>query len=463
MIVLLALAACGAHEGIVDPRPEIAQRLGPTTPTARTVEQALREERAAEACAAARHAVATYGGEDDWRAFLRASSRAVGGACLSSADGGALAQWAAATPERAARWRGERAEWAAANADVDAALTMLADPGVDAARLRVALRRDDAAAAIDAAEGALLDDPGDGLACRVLAERALAGGDLLAAEDAARCAGTVTPPLSRVRAEAAERSGRPAEAATLWRAAGRDLHAAVVLYQDVPGGADAALPLLRDGPMDRLHRGWLALATGGVPDLMALGGTPFDALLRVAADPAGASPELVASLPTGDAAAEVLRARALAARGDRDGAVAALAAARRVATAVEPVHRAEVAVRVALELEVDPALFDWAAQDPDHVRLRGGVSREAPWAAVAPWAWDDLRRRTGDRRARADAPAGQDAIGAAWRAAAALPDHLDRLDALTELQDAHPELGALPGERWRLAAEPPLDATSRAE
>jgi hypothetical protein len=128
---------------------------------------------------------------------------------------------------------------------------------------------------------------------------------------------------------------------------------------------------------------------------------------------------------------------------------------------LEPVHRARVALTLATGGDVSAALFDWAAEDPDHVRLRGGEgSRDLPWAAVAPWTWRELAARCA--RCGTTKPAGADAVGAAWRAAEALPDAHAKAEALATLGDAHPELEGLARERYALAAGEPERAVDGA-
>jgi hypothetical protein len=482
LLAALTLAAC-APAGVPDPRTELIDRLPERCPTCAThgweglpLDEALRSDQPAVACAAAlagvRAAAGSPGraGEDDaWTGLLRAAARSPG--CAPDDVGARLVAWAMdpAAPARHTAWRGAAAEWAAAHGRVAEAQAWLAAPGEDGARMRVALAAHDDAAAAEAAEGALLADPRDVLACRLVAGHALARGDVLGALEAARCGGERAQALLRVEADALARAELWTDAAGAYQAAGANVHAAAILYQQVatPDARARASALLAagHGPAEALHRGWLALLAGErVPAdvLAAAGRTPPAAHLRAVAEPYRLSPEDRALLEGADhARAKVALARSRAATGDRAGALAALDAARALDPASEPVNRASVALRVALGLPTDAALAAWAALDPDHVRLRGASDdREVPWAALAPWSWREACGATRDPRCAADAPRGADAVGAAWREAAALPP-AQRLEAIAALQARAPDLPRLAAERWQRAAPDPtrpLDA-----
>ncbi len=451
-----------------DPRAEIVASFGALAPVRATALDALRGERIAEACLAARHvAQAAPTEEEPFRLLLLASARAPGGAmgdgsagCLTREHGDALAAWAAGEPSRAESWRGARAEWVASRGDPAAADALLAERGHDGSRMRVALAIGDGARASDAAEGALLADSGDALACRLVAALALDAGDAAQAIEVAACGGTASPVLERVRAEAYDAAGAHEAAIACYLAMGAPTHAAAILYQELPARRAEANALLADGgPAEALHRGWLALLDGRPPLLDGLDDSPPADLLRALADPA--SSDVLSRLAPDDPVAAVVRARVAATRGDARGVDAALAPALIADPASEPLHRARVALRLQIGGDVRGALAEWGAQDPDHVRLRGARDgRHRPWIAIAPWSWDDLARVTRDPRARADAPMGSDVVGAAYRAAVRRPATTDRLDALEELYRSDSRLRGVIAERWALASAETPDAST---
>jgi hypothetical protein len=159
-------------------------------------------------------------------------------------------------------------------------------------------------------------------------------------------------------------------------------------------------------------------------------------------------------------------ARALAARGDAAGAAGVLEAAIVKDPAVEPLHRARVAILRDLGRDVEPALAAWAAQDPDHVRARGSSEvPDVPWRALAPWSWREACGPRQDSRCSVSAPAGKDQVGEALRSALATTGST-RLDALSALQAQHPECLDLARLRWEITAPDPtrpLDAPVRVE
>ena len=171
MFLALLLLACGGHD---DPRPGILAGWGPpgaVKPREEAV-RALLLERLPVACTLLRARVAT-GDEEDWRLLLTAGARARNAGCLADAAGDALATWAADRPG----WLGPRAEWAAARGDLAGAVALLGPSGNDTARLRVALATGDGDRARFAAEGALVEEPRDVLACHTLGLAALEAGD----------------------------------------------------------------------------------------------------------------------------------------------------------------------------------------------------------------------------------------------------------------------------------------------
>ncbi len=238
------------------------------------------------------------------------------------------------------------------------------------------------------AEALLAVDPGHPEACVAGARSALAAGDLArAASVADRCrrAGARRPELHRVSGEVWWALDRPADAATSWAAAGLSLHAAAAagLAADPAWrarAADAVAPVLGPDAVPNAASAqaiWLGLRAdepswvgAGVGRLQAA--TELDPTSRQAlaagllrTGQAGAARAALEGLD--GASAEVLRARALEAQGDPEGA---LRAAERATTAAphEPwAWRARVAL--------DPAAGDLLlARDP----LVTALSREVP-------------------------------------------------------------------------------------
>jgi hypothetical protein len=411
------------------------------------------------ACLASKARALAPGEEGDWQVLLRVAARSGGGRCLTDADGDALAAWATGR----AGWDGPRAEWLAASGDPDAALALLGPAGNDAARLRVVLARDDGDAARTAAEGAVIEDPRDVLACRILGLAALDAGDVSWAIEQAGCGGigARAPELVRIEAEALDRAGELAAAEEAYTRAGATVHRAALLYQEnpTPERLAEATRLLAPGPEGRpppaaLHAVWLALLTGGTPSVEGLDGSVPGTVARALVTRAPADIARLAGVPGAPAA--IVRARFAAERGDRAAMEVALREALDLAPAAEPVHRARIALRLRAGGDVAGALADWAAQDSDHVALVGTRgARDLPWAVVVPERWDDLAHAHPDPRMRPEAPRGADAVGARWRAARALPDAAARADALDALAEAAPGLDALAGERYRLGPPPP--------
>lgn len=461
-MLIAALLACGAPTP-PDPRPELAAHfaeaaLGPTPSAAELQERVLLGQLPA-ACPGAKARAATAGTDDDWRMLLLVSARAWPSACLTPEQGDALAAWAG--PSEA--WRGARAEWIGARGDAEGAVAALGPGGEDTSRLRLALARGDGDAVRLAAEGALVEEPRDVLACRTVAAAALAEGDAAWAIESAACGGlgARAPELVRLRADALDRAGDHAAAEAAYASIGADVHRAVLLYQEgtTPERLAEATRLLAPGPEGRtppaaLHAAWMALLHGGTPSLVGLDES-LPALL-VRGTVRGDDADLVALRDAPGAAAAVVRARLHAARGDRAQTEAALVEALTDAPSAEPVHRARVALLLGVKGDVDVALADWAAQDPDVVAAVGGRgSRDVPWAALVPETWAALAARHPDPRMRSDAPAGADAIGARIRAARALSDTAARTDALASLLSDIPGLDALVSERYRSGPSPP--------
>ncbi|MDP2304571.1 MAG: hypothetical protein Q8P18_00920 [Pseudomonadota bacterium] len=463
---LLALVACEAGPAI-DPRPGLVARLaaaavGPTPPSATIEEQVLLGHLAA-ACAGAKLRAAKIGEDEDWRSLLLVTARSHPMACATEDEADALAAWAA--PNEA--WRGVRAEWIGARGDQERALAALGPVGNDASRLRLALGRGDGDAARFAAEGALVDDPRDVLACRIVGLAALAEGDAAWTIETAACGGlgARAPELVRMRADALDLAGEHAAAEAAYASIGADVHRAALIYQEgpTPERLAEANRLLAVGAAGRpppaaLHAVWMALIHGGTPSLVGLDSSLPATLARAMVQ--GDDAALAALEDAPGAPAAVVRARLHAARGDRARTEAALLEALAAAPAEEPVHRARVGLLLRVKGDVASALADWAAQDPDHVAAVGRRgSRDVPWLALVPDTWADLAERHPDPRMRSDAPAGADSIGARIRAARALSasgsDPRGHTDALASLMSDVPGLDGLVRERYQSGPSPP--------
>jgi hypothetical protein len=400
------------------------------------------------------------GTEEDWRDLLLVTAR-IGppAGCLDLTGADQLAEWAAGRPG----WRGARAEWLAVRGRVAEADGLLAAPGEDAARLRVALLRGDGDGARVAAEGALVESPRDILACRILGRDALEQGDATWALELSDCGGlgARSPELVRLAGEALELAGEFAAAEEVYVRVNADVHRAALLYQvnPTPERREEAARLLSEpggaaAPPVRLHRAWMALQAGGEPDLAGLDESIPALVIRALAR---GTPEDVAALARATSApTAVARARVAAERRDRSAAIQALADALAAAPASEPVHRARLALLLDLGEDPGRALEEWAALDPDHVAAVGERgSRDLPWAVLVPERWDALAARHPDPRMRADAPAGKDAIGERIRAARRLPTASARADALAALGREVAGLDGLAAERYRVGPSPP--------
>ena len=464
-LLLVGLLACASPVSD-DPRPEIRARLRALA--SRTTGVGVPERAAAEellllgwhpqACVAlGRRLAEREGEEEDWRLLLLGGARSAAKACLLEAEGDRLAAWGAARPE----WRGAHAEWAAMRGRLEEAQALLGAPGQDPARLRVALARSDGAAALDAAEGAVVADPRDVAACRILARLALDQGDAAWAIEQADCGGlgSRAPELGRLRAEALDISGEYGMAEQEYARVGASVHQAALLYQEDPTAERraAAARILgegpdRDAPQAALHRVWMALMAGASAPAQGLDGSVPATLARALTRRSQADEDALSAIP-GSAAAVVL-ARLAGDRGDLPRMEEALAAALGAEPARSAVHRARVALRIAHGGDVAGALAGWAGQDPDHVAQVGARGpRDVPWHVIVPERWEDLAKIHPDPRIRADAPVGTDSVGAQWRAAQALSGS-GRMDALAELAARVPGLDALTAERYRHAPLP---------
>ncbi|MDO9280606.1 MAG: hypothetical protein Q7U06_01790 [Pseudomonadota bacterium] len=461
-MLLAALLACGTATP-PDPRPDLAVRLaaavaGPLPSVGELQEQVLLGQLPA-ACTGAKVRAARIGDDEDWRVLLLVAARALPATCVTTEEGDALATWAGSREA----WRGARAEWIGARGDAAAAVAALGPGGDDGSRLRLALARGDGDAMRLAAEGALVEEPRDVLACRTVALTALSEGDAAWAIETTACGGLGprAPELVRLHADALDRVGEYAEAEALYGSIGANVHRAVLLYQEdpTPERLAAAGRLLAPGPDGRpppaaLHALWMALLHGGEPSLVGLDESLPALLARAMAR--GDDADLLALREAPGAAAAVTRARLHAARGDRAQTEAALLEALEAAPSAEPVHRARVALLLGVKGDIDAALADWAAQDPAVVAAVGGRgSRDVPWAALVPETWEALAARHPDPRMRSDAPAGADAVGARIRAARALSNSGARMDALASLLSDIPGLDALVSERYRSGPSPP--------
>ncbi len=451
----------------MDPRPEIRARLRAASPSLSGIgvgasgrpdaEELLLLGWYPQACGALRTRVVEGEGDEDWRLLLLGGARSAAQACLLEAEGDRLAAWGAVRPE----WRGARAEWAAMRGRLEEAQALLGAAGEDAARLRVALARSDGAAALDAAEGAVVAEPRDVAACRILVRAALDQGDAAWAIEHAHCGGfgTRAPELGRLRAEALDLGAEYGMAERAYARVGASVHQAALLYQEAPTveRRAAAARILgegpdRDAPQAALHRVWMARMAGTSASTQGLDGSVPATLARALTRRSPADEVALSTIP--GSAAAVVRARLAADRGDKRTMEEALASALEVEPARAAVHRARIALRIAHGGDVAGALAGWADQDPDHVTLVGERGpRDVPWRAIVPEQWEDLAKIHADPRVRADAPVGTDGVGAEWRAAQKRTGAA-RQDALAALAARVPGLDALPLERYRLAPLP---------
>lgn len=426
-LVLWFVSCTTAPEsGLPDPREEIAGRLQGRSSSGNG-KALLRADNAPAACDAFAQAIRNRGGEAEWRGLVVASARSEG--CLSIADGDALCAWA----KGKSAWVDACGEWESSRGrpvDVRAL--------GPAARFRVALRGTDHAAAVEAAEGALLENQTEVAACRFLAADTLARNDLRDLEALPPCGSG--PQAARPRGIVLDRAGQYLAAVNVLVDAADPIRAAAILYQSV-GGADAnvraAELLVGSEPPVVLHRAWMAILDGKPASLDGLDGSPEGTMVRALSGDAAAIARLQ-ELPGPQAS--VLAARLTGDFSNLDHALEAEPDA-------EPLLRANIGVRLAAKKDAAEAIARWTGRDPDHVRLRGGcVNRDQPWAAIVPWSWAELRAQ-----ATIGEPTGTDAVGDAYRAARALTGAA-RVKALDALQVAHPELDGLAAERY--AAQP---------
>lgn len=411
---LLVLAACA--RGPEDPRPELGRAFVEGRPVRLSPDEALREGRHFEACVGFKQAAKKTLEEPPWRGLLLVAARDP--SCLPPEAGASLATWA----EGREGWADAVGEWEAGHG-----LWVDSAPLSPPSRLRILLRGTDQNAVIGAAGAVLADAPNDPFACAVLVQDAIDRGEL--DEAITLCPGAKGGAVARLHAQALDDAGRLTEAVAAYDAAGLTLHAAAILYQDVPDrDAEARQRMDEDVPPVAIHRGWRAVLRHEPIELRGLDASPEATLLSALAGvPAAVS--ALKELPGPEAL--VLRARLT-------GDLFALESELDRAPTSDVLLRANLGIRLERGVDLSPALRRLAAVDPDHVRL-GGVRarREAPWAAIVPWTWADLG-------ARAELPvfAGHDEVGDAWRAALALSD-VNRALALTALQVDHPELRGL--------------------
>ena len=385
-----------------------------------------------EACRAARREV-REGDPAAWIALVTVNARSPG--CIASADAEALLSWARAGAEAEA-WRGAAAEWLASQGRTPDALRLLDAPGHDDARMRVLVASGAGEATLDAAAVVRLRGP-DVLACRLLALDALARGDLLAADEDARCGelGADAAELRRLQAEARDRAGAAAEAAEAYESLKLPIHLAALRYQVEPTDPEAARGTLAGlaGAPAALHRVWLARCTGAPVDprdLPQLDESPDARLARALLEPAAADLDWLSGLPGSIAAA--VHVQVLSARGQPDAAVARLVATIEADPASLPLRR------LAQRLRVPGAAESISKLDPDHLRIRGDRGpRDTPWCGVLGPV------------AREPVPRGEDPVGTAVRAALALPTRAAGLDALGAL--SAPEREGLAALRWAVA------------
>lgn len=414
MWVFMLLACSGPRSP--DPRPAMQARFVEGRSVRLDPDGALRDERNFEACIGYKQAARADLGEAGWRGLLLVAARDPN--CLAMEDGVALAAWA----RKREGWRDSVGEW-----DAGHGLSVSPEGLSPGSRLRVLLRGADQPAVVRAALDVLLSDPEEPFACAVVVRDALERGELRQA--ASVCAGVTSSSVVRLRAQALDEAGRFDEAVAAYDRAGLTVHAAAVLYQDVPARAGEALQRLDEPiPPVAVHRGWRAVLRQEPIDLSGLDGGMEATMLRALAG----VPAALAALPSLPGLESlVLHARLTGELSRLDGEL-------REAPTSDVLLRASLGIRLERGLDPTEALRWIAAADPDHVRLGGVVARrEAPWAAIVPWRWSDLA-------ARAPHPvlAGTDAIGTEWRRAADLSLG-EREAALAALQASYPALRGL--------------------
>lgn len=415
---MLVLAACA--RGPEDPRPALQAGIVEGRPVRLSPDEALREGRHFEACVGYKAAARASLDEAPWRGLLLVASRDP--SCLSVDAGSTLASWAKG-----------REGWADAVGEWEAGHDLWVDAGTlsPPSRLRVLLRGEDQAAVAAAASAVLTATPEDPFACAVVIQDAIDRGELAGALSV--CASVRSGTVMRLRGQALDEAGRYAEAVDAYDAAGFTLHAAAILYQELPErDAEALQRMDEDVPPVAIHRGWRAVLRHEPIELRGLDGSPEATMLSALA---GVPAAVTALRDLPGLEPLVLEARLT-------GDLSRLEAELDRAPTSDVLLRANLGIRLERGLDTSPAGSFLGVVNSDHVRLGGVVTRrEAPWSAIVPWTWTYIGTRMHLR-----AVGGASPIGDAWVSAIDLPDEA-RDAALAALQAQHPELRGL--ARWR--------------
>jgi hypothetical protein len=209
-------------------------------------------------------------------------------------------------------------------------------------------------------------------------------------------------------------------------------------------------------PPVAIHRAWMALLRGEVPEISGLDDSPEATMIRALT---GDSPALAHLDDMPGDEPRLVRARVAADAGALAESLAEhpFSPGRRAASVMQAVERGAAGLG---GTTVPAAAEAVAALDIDHLRLAGDAGRrEAPLVALLPGPWGSLPEML--RMVPAGVPTGRDEVGDAWRAAVEL-DPIDRDDALAALQAEHPELRVLARVRARIAwGLPPLPGDPR--
>ncbi|GDX78662.1 hypothetical protein LBMAG42_04730 [Deltaproteobacteria bacterium] len=415
---LLVLAACS--RGPEDPRPALQAGFVEGRPVRLSPDDALRDGRHFEACIGYKQAARASLDDVPWRGLLMVAARDPG--CLAPEAGASLAAWAKGREG----WKDAVGEWEAGH-DLWVDPATLSPPS----RLRVLLRGTDQAAVVAAAEAVLAASPEDPFACAVVIQDAIDRGELAGALSV--CASVRSSAVMRLRGRALDEAGRYADAVDAYDAAGFTLHAAAILYQELPErDAEALQRMDEDVPPVALHRGWRAVLRHEPVDVSRLDDSPEATMLRALAG----SPTAIAALP------DLPGLEPLVLHARLTGDLRRLEAELERAPTSDVLLRANLGIRLERGLDSSPAGSFLGSVNSDHVRLGGVVTRrEAPWSAIVPWTWTYIGTRMHLR-----AVGGASPIGDAWVRAIDLPDEA-RDAALATLQAAHPELRGL--ARWR--------------
>lgn len=282
-----------------------------------------------------------------------------------------------------------------------AALGAPPDPPLGALVRMMTLRAEQQDAS-DAAAAVREVAPGHPIACELVARRQIdrsqAAGALEVLGECAE-AGATGAALDRLRADALDRAGLFQEAARLYRDSGLDTHAAAIFIQEGGAGEADIEALLPPGPPDAaLHLLWWGILSSNADriararaelEASSVGGLPFEIAAAAAALAQGEPSAALERLGELEAPqAHALRARALLALGDVEGALGAV----EQALALVPWHPRLQLLEVSILEEADPeaaagSLTAALGRHPVEVAAYSWFRhRDIPWAALVPTA-----------------------------------------------------------------------------